>query len=128
MEDSVREVLLDREVVHGIQVAFDTEGPGAFPSLVVEFLANSEASIRSIEAAISEQDWAAARRLAHRLKGMSSQLGALALREASKDLEEALDENENPSTCLLDRIFVMREILRRTTQAYHTLIGDLERS
>ncbi len=124
MEDSVREGLLDQEVVQGIRTAFESDGPAAFASLITEFLEASEVSIRSIEVAVSEQDWGTAGQVAHRLKGMSSQLGALALRDASRGLEEAL--NDNPDVCMLNRVSGMKITLQQTVEAYDKLISDLE--
>lgn len=123
MDDFVKGDLLDQEIVRGIQRAFDADEPGAFDSLVGEFLDTSERSIQSIEDAVSDEKWSEARRVAHRLKGMSSQLGALALGEASRSLELAL--SDSPSSIFLeDHVRTMRGILHRSARAYRQFDGD----
>ena len=112
--------LLDREIVRGIQAAFGVDEPQAFASLVDDFLETGEASLASIEEAIADKDWDEARQISHRLKGMSSQLGASALKHLSSELERQLDHN--PTRSLLDRVSRMKAVLHQTAEAYDCLI------
>jgi HPt (histidine-containing phosphotransfer) domain-containing protein len=124
MDDLVEGDLLDKEIVRGIQMAFDADESGAFDSLVGEFLDTSESSLQSIEAAVANENWGEAQRVAHRLKGMSFQLGALALGEASRSLEQALSDSPS-SNDLKDHIRTMKGILHRTACAYRQFDGDV---
>ena len=86
MEDPIHKELLDRETVRDLRGVFKADESDALGSLIGDFLDASCQSIQSIEEAISESDWNEAGQMAHRLKGMSSQLGARALREVAMEL------------------------------------------
>ena len=120
MQGAIDGELLDQRMVQDLQTVFDAEEPGSFASLVADFVDTGEESLRLIEAAISSEDRDKARQVAHRLKGMSSQLGACALRDQSRALEREL--SDRPAPFLIDRVGIMRDILYRTAHAYHELM------
>jgi HPt (histidine-containing phosphotransfer) domain-containing protein len=126
MRGAVNKELLDRRTVKELQVMFDTEDPGTFASLIEEFLISSRRSLLSIKEAVSKSDWDETRRVAHRLMGMSSQLGAVALRDESRELKAALDDGEIRSP--LDRVRTLENILQQTADAYEEVVGDFERT
>jgi len=105
---------------------FDTEEPGAFASLIEEFIMSSRRSLGTMKDAVSKSDWDEARQVAHRLMGMSSQLGAVALRDESRELEAALDNGRIRSP--LDRVRELESILQRTAVAYEEIVDDFERT
>lgn len=56
---------------------------------------------QQIEALLKEKDIEGARRIAHNLKGLSGNLGSLALKEKALDLEMSIrDGREDRETCL----------------------------
>jgi HPt (histidine-containing phosphotransfer) domain-containing protein len=122
MGDSVDRELLDEHLVKELQTAFDAEEPGSFLVLIADFVNTGEDGLRSIETAASNGDWDEVRQVAHRLKGMSSQLGARALRHQSSLLEQELKEPPT-SRRLRDRICAMWDVLERTAKAYHELVA-----
>ena len=122
MEDPIHKELLDRETVRDLRGVFKADDSDALGSLIGDFLDASCQSIQSIEEATSESDWNEARQMAHRLKGMSSQLGARALREVAMELEEALRDEATSST--LDHITKLKRIYHQTIRAYDEIIDD----
>jgi two-component system sensor histidine kinase/response regulator len=64
--------------------------PALYRSLLQQFVADQSEAIVRIEGAIQAQRWEEAIRATHTLKGVSAQIGALALREQAARLEQAL--------------------------------------
>jgi len=61
--------------------------------LLVRFAADQSGVPTRLAEAIAAADWSQAERLAHTLKGVSAQIGALELRELAERLEQALREH-----------------------------------
>ncbi len=64
--------------------------PALYRSLLQQFVADQSEAIVRIEGAIQARRWEEAIRATHTLKGVSAQIGALALREQAARLEQAL--------------------------------------
>ena len=63
-----------------------------YRSLLARFVLNHAGDVERVRGAIDASDWSEAERLAHTLKGVGAQIGALPLRDAAQRLEAALRE------------------------------------
>ena len=81
-------------MIEGLDQALGLAQAGARPalyrSLLQQFVADQSEAIVRIEGAIQARRWEEAIRATHTLKGVSAQIGALALREQAARLEQAL--------------------------------------
>ncbi|MEO0002565.1 MAG: hypothetical protein RLZZ22_257, partial [Pseudomonadota bacterium] len=72
--------------------------PALYRSLLRQFVTDQADAGARIEGAIQAARWEEAQRAAHTLKGVSAQIGALALRENATRLEQALQRRETDQT------------------------------
>ncbi len=61
-----------------------------YRNLLAKFVADQADAPDRLTQAIAASDWSGAERVAHTLKGVSAQIGAMALRDAAQQLEQAL--------------------------------------
>ena len=73
-----------------------------YRTLLKKFSKNQANAIEEIEKAIESQDLEIATRLAHTLKGVSGNIGAIELQMAAKDLEMEIIEGKGVSSILLE--------------------------
>jgi PAS domain S-box-containing protein len=66
--------------------------PELYRKLLARFVVDQADVVPRIEAAIAVQDWRLAQRLAHTLKGVAAQIGAVPLRDRAARLEQAVGE------------------------------------
>ncbi|NMG43515.1 response regulator [Aromatoleum toluvorans] len=86
-------------------------------SLLRKFVAGYGDFTLRLDAAIVAGDHAAAERLAHSLKGLAGQIGAVAIQEAAAELERCLREGVSPA--------VLDEARARAARALADLLGAL---
>lgn len=110
---------LDRDVLNSLQEIMEDE----YPVLLDTFLIDSEERLRLLHLAVHEQDAQAMRRAAHSFKGSCSNMGARALAESCRELEEAARRGElKESAQLLERIerefAILRIVLKSERQRF----------
>ena len=86
--------------------------------LLSRFVANYEHAPRQVSDALEAGDQQLAVRLAHTIKGVAANLGALSLASVAGDLESALAANMEHSALLTQ----MREVLRQTVESMRRVI------
>jgi signal transduction histidine kinase/DNA-binding response OmpR family regulator/HPt (histidine-containing phosphotransfer) domain-containing protein len=74
--------------------------PKRYKGLLGRFADSQAQTVREIRAALSGNDTATAKRLAHSLKGAAGNLGAAALAEAAANAESAIDRNQRVEPAL----------------------------
>ena len=84
--------------------------------LLAKFLTDQAGLPASLAQALSDSDWQRAERLAHTLKGVAAQIGALPLRDAALRLEQAL-RLRTPTSGLLPLQAEVEQLLQPLLQA-----------
>ncbi|MDQ7985808.1 Hpt domain-containing protein [Pseudomonas sp. G34] len=105
---------LDRDVLNTLQDIMEDE----YPVLLDTFVTDSEERLRLLQNAQQEQDAQAMRRAAHSFKGSCSNMGAKALAESCRDLEELARRGELAESAQLvsriEREFAIVRILLKS--------------
>ncbi|MBF0288718.1 MAG: response regulator [SAR324 cluster bacterium] len=79
--------------------------PESYRNLLKTFAQNQAQAVYQIKTALSENDMELASRLSHTLKGVSGNIGAMELHEASLQLETAIKKNKsNVPSALIDEV------------------------
>lgn len=101
--------------------------PELYLSLLRKFVASQRDFAGALAAAAEAQDWPAAQRLAHTLKGVAGQIGAAPLSDMAEQLEAAIGRREPAAS--LDPL--QREIaghLRELTDAIASRLPEAQRA
>ena len=83
------------DVATGLRLARGREK--LYISLLKRYVDAQRDFAKHIDAALAERDWETAVRLAHTLKGVSGQIGALTVRPMAELIEQALQHHEGPA-------------------------------
>lgn len=114
LESRVSDNHLDRDVLNTLQDIMEDE----YPVLLDTFVTDSEERLRLLQNAQQEQDAQAMRRAAHSFKGSCSNMGAKALAESCRDLEELARRGELAESAQLvsriEREFAIVRILLKS--------------
>jgi len=114
LESRVSDNHLDRDVLNTLQDIMEDE----YPVLLDTFVTDSEERLRLLQDAQQDQDAQAMRRAAHSFKGSCSNMGAKALAESCRDLEELARRGELAGSAQLvsriEREFAIVRILLKS--------------
>lgn len=121
LESRVSDNHLDRDVLNTLQDIMEDE----YPVLLDTFVTDSEERLRLLQDAQQDQDAQAMRRAAHSFKGSCSNMGAKALAESCRDLEELARRGELAGSAQLvsriEREFaIVRILLKSERQRFPT--------
>jgi len=94
MKDDNNRETLDRDVLETLRELSGDDEPSLFAELVQIFLDDTPVRLEAIEAAFASADADGIGRAAHALKSSAANLGALALSEMFRDLEQAGREHD----------------------------------
>lgn len=110
---------LDRDVLNSLQEIMEDE----YPVLLDTFMTDSEERLRLLHRAEQDKDTGEMRRAAHSFKGSCSNMGARALAESCRELEELARRGElDESAQLVARIerefAILRILLKSERQRF----------
>jgi two-component system sensor histidine kinase/response regulator len=83
------------DITTGLRLARGREK--LYISLLKKYADAQRDFVKYLDAALAERDWETAVRLAHTLKGVSGQIGALTVRPMAELIEQALQQHEGPA-------------------------------
>jgi HPt (histidine-containing phosphotransfer) domain-containing protein len=89
-----------------------SQDPELIPDLIEAFTTDTAERIRRVSAALAVSDFAAVRAQGHAIKGGARQIGALAVAEASEELEAAGDSRD--AALVGHRLALLREAFEQT--------------
>lgn len=90
----------------------------AYRKLLLKFTQNNANTVADIRSALLQGNLDRAVRIAHTLKGVSGNIGAISLHQAARELETAIKQNSSEQVALLENC---ERILQQVTQAIITL-------
>ena len=89
-----------------------------YASLLGKFVANQADFVERLNKALMVSDWSTATRLAHTLKGVAAQIGAMKIRELAYQIESAIKQSENPQQ--------LSELLREISTQLNELVEAIK--